>query len=113
MPPKVQLAIGNLDAAACAGLIQQIEGCGSLSPDVILHLLKCDTTACNGVCKANRRDDPNCFCGLTPAEGSFRRKGLWQKDSAFIGSFGKDPSERERTVRFCKVHVSRIPRRAM
>ncbi|GAX84137.1 hypothetical protein CEUSTIGMA_g11560.t1 [Chlamydomonas eustigma] len=96
MPPKAQLANGNVDAATCAGLIQQIEESGSLSPVVTLKLLRCDTQSCNGFCKANRRDDPYCFCGLAPAEGSYRKKGLWQKDSAFISKYGRDPAERER-----------------
>ncbi|KAK9809511.1 hypothetical protein WJX73_006526 [Symbiochloris irregularis] len=46
-------------------------------------------------CK-NRKDNPNCFCGLIPAEGSYRRKGLWQKDAEALLVLGEDPSKSKR-----------------
>ena len=58
---------------------------------------------CSGLyskaCKG-RRDNPNCLCSTIPAPGSFRRKGLWQKDpSALLTLGGMDPAGLARQVR--------------
>lgn len=50
-------------------------------------------------CKG-KRDNPNCFCGLIPAPGSVRKKGLWQKDPEALKSLGSDPAEDKREVSF-------------
>ena len=49
------------------------------------------STACRG-----RKDNPNCLCGLVPPAGSFRRKGLWQKDPEAVAKLGVDPADSRR-----------------
>lgn len=48
-------------------------------------------------CKG-KKDNPNCFCGLIPAPGSVRKKGLWQKDPEALKQLGDDPAEEKRAV---------------
>eukprot|EP00878_Enallax_costatus_P034741 GHUV01038570.1.p1 GENE.GHUV01038570.1~~GHUV01038570.1.p1 ORF type:complete len:164 (-),score=25.07 GHUV01038570.1:372-863(-) len=44
------------------------------------------------------KDNPQCFCALIPPEGSYRKKGLWQKEIV-VGEIGRDPAEDKRKVR--------------
>lgn len=43
------------------------------------------------------KDNPQCFCYLVPPEGSYRKKGLWQKETV-VGEMGRDPAEDKRKV---------------
>jgi hypothetical protein len=60
--------------------------------------------ACAASCgeKGSRgaKDTPCCVHGLVPAEGSFRKKGLWQKEPA-LGTLGHDPAEDRQEVCAC------------
>ena len=49
-------------------------------------------------CKC-KKDSPTCLAGLIPAPGSFRKKGLWQKNIHSYVQLGCDPAELARTVR--------------
>ena len=71
---------------------------GSIDLHRIEQLVTSDVAPCYRACKSNVRN-PSCFCGLVPPEGGFRKKGLWQKDSAVLGSIGRDPKEDAREVR--------------
>ncbi|KAK4348873.1 hypothetical protein RND71_031628 [Anisodus tanguticus] len=51
--------------------------------------------ACQG-CRVNTKDNPNCFCGLTPPTNGSRRSGLWQKTSEVVNALGPDPSDDRR-----------------
>ncbi|GFH12243.1 uncharacterized protein HaLaN_07887, partial [Haematococcus lacustris] len=46
-------------------------------------------------CKTKSKHNPSCFCGLIPAPGSFRTKGLWQKDLGSQAS-SNDPNDLRR-----------------
>ncbi|KAE8710514.1 Ubiquitin carboxyl-terminal hydrolase 26 [Hibiscus syriacus] len=45
---------------------------------------------CQG-CRVNTKDNPNCFCGLTPPPNGSRKSGLWQKNSDIVQALGPDP----------------------
>ncbi len=87
-----------VDAARASQLCDDIEREGRLPSDEVLSLLRLDGPTCSPPCKANRKDHPGCFCCLAPAVGSFRKKGLWQKDAGLLGSLGQDPALLERKV---------------
>lgn len=46
----------------------------------------------------NKAGNPNCLCNLIPAPGSFRRQGLWAKETDVVGTLGPDPAARARKV---------------
>lgn len=54
--------------------------------------------SCGAKGSKGARDNPECFCALLPAPGTFRRKGLWQKEPA-LASLGQDPATQARVVR--------------
>jgi ubiquitin carboxyl-terminal hydrolase 48 len=49
-------------------------------------------------CRQNRRDNPRCLCAMVPAEGGWKQKGLWQRESAALGGLGVDPRDNARQV---------------
>lgn len=99
MPPRKKGQQGDqLDADAARSLIHQLDQTGQLPQDVILKLLRCDQPPCPPSCKQPRKDNPCCMCGLVPARGSFRRKGLWQKEPAALMRLGPDPSQARRAT---------------
>ena len=86
-----------MDAIQTDDLLRQLAN-GALDPRSILNLLSADAPPCPSTCKANRKESPNCLCGLVPAPGSFRKKGLWQKESLQLRDMGQDPAEQAREV---------------
>ncbi|KAK9803279.1 hypothetical protein WJX72_005931 [[Myrmecia] bisecta] len=81
-------------------LRKQLEQGQALDQPQILRYLKADQQCHISNCKG-KKDNPNCLCGLVPAVGSFRKKGLWRKQSVALGALGPDPS----TTRRQDVHV--------
>ena len=57
----------------------------------ILQVLQAQQAPCEDGCKG-RKDNPNCLCGLVPAEGGYRKKGLWQKQPKRLADLGADPA---------------------
>lgn len=106
MPPKRGAKKGAKKGAAPADdVLEEIRHKlerGPLSPQDALRVLGCAQPCPGGVydraCKG-RRDNPNCLHGLVPPEGSYRRKGLWQKDVGAMTSLGPDPNDLKREVR--------------
>lgn len=74
---------------------------GQLDPADLATVFRVDAPGCapadkpGAACKG-RKDNPNCLCGLAPAPGSFRRKGLWQKDPEVVAKLGIDPADSRR-----------------
>lgn len=90
--------------------VLQVLGRGAAPPaDTLAKLFRLDLGPCSASCgtkgSKGTKDNPCCFHGLLPAEGGFRKKGLWQKE-ALLGQLGHDPSEDRRMVSsspaFCK-----------
>ena len=73
---------------------------GQLPVDRKLWLAKQSGISCSGNCKANNKSDPNCFCGWLPQPGSFKKKGLWQREQDLRANLGHDPRSTLRKVRF-------------
>jgi ubiquitin carboxyl-terminal hydrolase 48 len=92
----------ELDGSQARQLHDVIQRTGTLPVDDILELFNARQQACAAdaaakACK-HKGSSPNCFAGLVPQPTSFRRKGLWQKDSAALVSLGPDPSAGRRQV---------------
>lgn len=94
-------AAGNfgLDVEEALGFKQDLNSGQALSQQQLLHVLQADKP-CDGACKS-RKDNPNCLCGLVPASGSVRRKGLWQKEPQGLMHLGANPADQHRQV--CQV----------
>lgn len=78
--------------------------------EALLHLLHADQQPCDCAgkpCKSASKSNPNCLCQLIPAESSFKKKGLWQKDKDLLKGLGDDPSLLDRKVRICAVPFRR------
>lgn len=94
-----QAWLKDVDPAYAAQLCRVLDDNGTLPAEMVMKLVKADVPPCvPGSCKLNRRDNPSCFCCLAPAPGSFRKKGLWQKEAGLLGSLGTDPTGRARQV---------------
>lgn len=65
---------------------------GEVTEDDINQLYMILKPVCQG-CRVNTKDNPNCFCGLTPPPNGSRKSGLWQKTSEVVNALGPDPSE--------------------
>lgn len=92
----------GVGAGEAANLLSAIHEDG-LDERKILRIIHADKTPCDHVrsaCRVNRKDNVACFCQLVPAETSSRKKGLWQKEQAHLGSLGHDSSIDKREVRF-------------
>ena len=96
----------STDAIQIKDLLDRLEG-GCLDQGSLELLVKSDVAPCSRACKSNVRN-PYCFCGLAPPEGSFRKRGLWQKDSAVLESIGRDPAVEAREV-FTARHLYPLP----
>ena len=81
-------------------LREQLDKEGKLPDGIVLEIVRGDYPPCcpPNSCKANRKDNPSCFCGLVPHAGSFRKKGLWQKETSLLNSLGADPEAQKRQV---------------
>jgi hypothetical protein len=81
-------------------LLEVIQTKGTLDHDQLLLQLKAGQPPCDPwkPCKANNKQNPNCLCQLIPAEGSTRKKGVWQKDKAYLSALGPDPAGTLRSV---------------
>ena len=96
---KKSKASSEYDADAALSLKESIES-GQLGHKELLKLVAADQEPCpahNKACKGSK-DNPNCLCGLVPAPGGFRRKGLWQKEPEAIAGLGYDPNDLRREV---------------
>ena len=51
----------------------------------------------NKSCKC-KKDNPFCLTNIIPAPGGYRKKGLWQRDSAALLTHGADPARLTREV---------------
>ena len=101
-------AVGTfgLDIREALSLKQDLNRGQAGSQQQILHILQADRH-CDGACKS-RKDNPNCLCGVVPAAGSFRRKGLWQKEPQGLMHLGANPSDQKREV--CILFASNVQR---
>lgn len=86
----------GLSVEQAASLKQELSNGANLSQQHLLNILRADQT-CDSACKG-RKDNPNCLCGLVPAPGSFRRKGLWQKEPQGLQQIGADPNDLKKQV---------------
>ncbi|XP_015885340.2 ubiquitin carboxyl-terminal hydrolase 26 isoform X2 [Ziziphus jujuba] len=73
-------------------ILRKIHTTGDITNDDINMLYKICKPVCQG-CRVNTKDNPNCFCGLTPPPSGSRKAGLWQKTSDIIQSLGPDPGK--------------------
>ena len=91
----------TLDSVDALRLKCRIEN-GNLDRETLLDLLSAAQQACDLYDKAckGKKDNPNCLCGLIPAPGSSRRKGLWQKEPDALISLGSNPLNDKRQVLF-------------
>jgi len=90
-----------VDAAEARCLLQQLDRQEQLSLDALQRLFKVSQLECPPSCHSKgskgNKDNPNCVHGLVPAENSFRKKGLWQKET-LINQLGRDPADDKRKV---------------
>ena len=86
----------GLSVEQAASLRQALNSGENLCHQQLLTILHANQ-ACDSSCKG-KRDNPNCLCGLVPAPGSFRRKGLWQKEPKGLQQIGADPAEVKKQV---------------
>jgi hypothetical protein len=82
--------------------VLRVLGRGEAPPtDTLAKLFRLNLGPCSASCgikgSKGAKDNPCCFHGLLPAEGGFRKKGLWQKEPV-LGQLGHDPSEDRRMV---------------
>ncbi|KAG2495617.1 hypothetical protein HYH03_006217 [Edaphochlamys debaryana] len=103
MPPRGAKARKKGGAAVgvneAADLLSAINSSSGLDEREVLRVIGVDKAApCDPAkpCKQNKKDNVACFCQLVPADTSFRKKGLWQKDQAYLGTLGPDPVEQKR-----------------
>ncbi|KAG5555021.1 hypothetical protein RHGRI_012533 [Rhododendron griersonianum] len=73
-------------------IFRKIHSTGQVTEDDVNELYMVCKPVCQG-CRVNRKDNPNCFCGLAPPPNGSRKSGLWQSTSEILLSFGDDPSK--------------------
>ncbi|KAE8678665.1 Ubiquitin carboxyl-terminal hydrolase 26 [Hibiscus syriacus] len=71
-------------------ILRKIHLTGEITDDDVNQLYMITKPVCQG-CRVNTKDNPNCFCGLTPPPNGSRKTGLWQKMSDIIQTLGPDP----------------------
>jgi hypothetical protein len=79
-------------------VLQRLQS-GQLTHDLILWLCGLHAPGCGGSCKSNTKSCPTCFCGLAPAPGTWKKKGLWRKEPELLTRLGPDPSSNERQLK--------------
>lgn len=90
----------GLDANEARLALQLLDLDEQLPWETLLKVFKLGQTPCPPACGTKgkgSKDNPECFHGLMPAEGSFRKKGLWQKEP-ILGQLGHDPADDKRQV---------------
>jgi ubiquitin carboxyl-terminal hydrolase 48 len=108
MPVKSKAAKGRADAVdadEAREVLQTLECGAPPPPETLLKVFRLNMGPCSASCgKGGKgsKDNPCCFHGLLPAEGSFRKKGLWQKEPV-LGQLGFDPADDKRMVRHAAV----------
>ncbi|WIA08663.1 hypothetical protein OEZ85_008090 [Tetradesmus obliquus] len=88
----------GLDANEARLALQLLDLDQQLPRETLLKVFKLGQTPCPPACGTKgkgSKDNPECFHGLMPAEGSFRKKGLWQKEP-ILGQLGHDPADDKR-----------------
>lgn len=102
---KSSKAAGVVEADEAREVLQLLR-CGAQPPVDTLHkVFRLNLGPCSAACgKGGKgtRDNPCCFHGLLPAENSFRKKGLWQKEPV-VGQLGHDPADDKRLVSVVRV----------
>ncbi len=88
----------ELSAADARQLLQFVGSGHSLSDEQRLLLARLDHSPCAGQCGRNDKSNASCFSGLVPAEGSFKKKGLWKKQPDCLGKLGGNPEDAKRQV---------------
>ncbi|XP_038696687.1 ubiquitin carboxyl-terminal hydrolase 26 isoform X1 [Tripterygium wilfordii] len=73
-------------------ILRKIHRTGEITKDDVNRLYMISKPVCQGGCRVNSKDNPNCFCGLAPPPNGSRKSGLWQKLSNVIQTLGPDPS---------------------
>ncbi|KAI8561630.1 hypothetical protein RHMOL_Rhmol04G0355400 [Rhododendron molle] len=80
------------NAQPTSEIFRKIHSTGQVTEDDVNELYMVCKPVCQG-CRVNRKDNPNCFCGLAPPPNGSRKSGLWQSTSEILLSFGDDPSK--------------------
>lgn len=110
MPPKGKAAKSKADAVdveEAREVLRLLDDGAAPLTDTLHKVFRLNMGPCSASCgkqgSKGSKDNPCCFHGLTPAEGGFRKKGLWQKEPV-LGQLGHDPADDRRTVRYAAVH---------
>jgi hypothetical protein len=105
MPPqKSKAARGKaepVDADEAREALQLLDAGAAPPVDTLHKVFRLNVGPCSATCgkqgSKGSKDNPCYFHGMLPAEGSFRKKGLWQKEPV-LGQLGHDPADDKRMV---------------
>ncbi|KAG0577792.1 hypothetical protein KC19_5G182300 [Ceratodon purpureus] len=75
-----------------AAIQGRIHASHTITKDDVVQLYHINKNLCQG-CRANSKDNPNCFCCLVPPPNGNRKQGLWQKVADTVTELGPDPGE--------------------
>ncbi|KAG0615456.1 hypothetical protein M758_5G042500 [Ceratodon purpureus] len=75
-----------------AAIQGRIHASHNITKDDVVQLYHINKTLCQG-CRANSKDNPNCFCGFIPPSNGVRKQGLWQKVADTVTELGPDPGD--------------------
>lgn len=75
-----------------AAIQGRIHASQCITKDDVVQLFHINKTPCQG-CRANSKDNPNCFCCFVPPSNGVRKQGLWQKVANSVTELGPDPGE--------------------
>lgn len=81
-----------LDSVLLFWSCRRIHASHNITKDDVVQLYHVNKTLCQG-CRANSKDNPNCFCCLVPPPNGVRKQGLWQKVADTVTELGPDPGE--------------------
>ncbi|KAF8072683.1 UBP26 [Scenedesmus sp. PABB004] len=88
----------ELEAAEARALLEKLDAGEELPLRALAKVFRLGAPcapSCGTKGSKGAKDNPECFCALVPAEGSFRKKGLWQKEPV-LGALGADPANERR-----------------